>query len=82
MKTFLSPSFQKPPAELREEDITAVFLPISAAMFRLDGYYPFIYTAKIVLTMATMLFVLPGYRSFRWRLSPLSFAVGGLGGIA
>ena len=44
-------------------------------------YYPWVYTAKIVLTVATMMVVLPGYRSFRWRLSPLSFAVGGLGGI-
>jgi uncharacterized protein len=42
-------------------------------------YYPLVYTLKIVLTVAAMLFVWPGYREFPWRLSPLAVGVGCLG---
>ncbi len=42
-------------------------------------YYPYIYTAKIALVLVTMLLVLPGYRTFPWRVSGLSVAVGVVG---
>ena len=41
--------------------------------------YPAVYTLKIVLTVAAILFVLPGYREFPLRLSPWSVAVGAAG---
>lgn len=41
--------------------------------------YPIVYTAKIVLTVAAMLFVLPGYRQFPFRISPLAIVVGVVG---
>ncbi len=40
------------------------------------AYYPLIYTLKIALTAAAVVFVLPGYRQFPWRVSPLAVAVG------
>ena len=42
-------------------------------------YYPYVYTAKIVLTLLAMVLVWPGYQTFPWRVSWLSFAVGGVG---
>jgi membrane protease YdiL (CAAX protease family) len=42
-------------------------------------YYPWIYTAKIVLTILAMLAVWPGYRTFPWRVSGLSVVVGVVG---
>jgi hypothetical protein len=42
-------------------------------------YYPWVYTAKIVLTVATMFLVSGGYRAFPWRVSPLSVLVGMVG---
>lgn len=42
-------------------------------------YYPLVYTAKIVLTLAAILFVLPGYAEFPLRAGPLAVAVGVLG---
>lgn len=41
--------------------------------------YPYIYTLKIALTLMTMALVWPGYRTFRWHLSPWSVAVGVVG---
>jgi CAAX prenyl protease-like protein len=41
--------------------------------------YPIVYTVKIALTIATMLFVLPGYRQFPCRVSLLAIAVGIIG---
>jgi len=43
------------------------------------GYYPIVYTAKIALTVAAILFVLPGLRGFPFRVSPLSVVVGLVG---
>ncbi|HEY3392223.1 MAG TPA: CAAX prenyl protease-related protein [Lacipirellulaceae bacterium] len=43
------------------------------------SHYPVVYTIKIALTMAAMLFVLPGYRQFPFRVSPLAIAVGVVG---
>jgi CAAX prenyl protease-like protein len=42
-------------------------------------HYPYIYTAKIALTIASMLYVLPGYREFPFRISLLAIAVGVVG---
>jgi CAAX prenyl protease-like protein len=42
-------------------------------------HYPIVYTVKITLTIAAMLFVLPGYRQFPFRISPLAIVVGVVG---
>ena len=42
--------------------------------------YPWLYATKIALTVAAVLFVLPGYRQFPLRLTPLAIAVGVVGG--
>jgi len=48
--------------------------------FGLEYYqYPIVYTVKIALTIAAMAFVLPGYRTFPFRISPLAIAVGIVG---
>ena len=39
-------------------------------------HYPLIYAAKIVLTIAAIIFVWPGYRPYTRRLSFLGLAVG------
>lgn len=44
------------------------------------AYYPWIYTVKIALTVAAVVFVLPGYRPFPLRLSWLAILVGAVGG--
>jgi CAAX prenyl protease-like protein len=41
--------------------------------------YPIIYTVKIALTIAAILYVLPGYRQFPFRISLLSVVVGAVG---
>jgi len=46
------------------------------------GYYPIVYTAKIALTVAALLFVLPGLGAFPLRVSPLAVLVGLVGGVA
>lgn len=43
------------------------------------AYYPLVYTIKIALTTAAVIFVLPGYRTFPFRLSPLALLVGVVG---
>jgi len=43
------------------------------------AYYPWVYAAKICLTIAAMVFVLPGYREFPFRVSWLGVAVGLVG---
>jgi len=44
--------------------------------------YPWVYTAKIVLTVVAVVFVLPGYRAFPLRVSPLAVVVGVVGVVA
>lgn len=44
------------------------------------AYYPWLYAVKIALTVAAVVFVLPGYRKFPFRLSPLAVVVGVVGG--
>jgi CAAX prenyl protease-like protein len=41
--------------------------------------YPIVYTVKIALTIVAMLFVLPGYRQFPFRVSLLAIGVGIVG---
>ena len=41
--------------------------------------YPNVYTTKIALTIAAIVFVLPVYRQFPWRVSPLAFVAGAVG---
>ena len=43
------------------------------------AYYPWVYTAKILLTLAAVWFVLPGYREFPLRVGPLAVLVGVVG---
>jgi uncharacterized protein len=45
------------------------------------AHYPIVYSAKIALTIAAMIYVLPGYRRFPFRISFLAIAVGIFGGI-
>jgi CAAX prenyl protease-like protein len=42
-------------------------------------HYPLVYTVKIALTIAAMIYVLPGYREFPFRISPLAVVVGVVG---
>ena len=42
-------------------------------------YYPIVYTVKIILTVAAIVLVLPGYREFPFRVSPLALLVGAVG---
>ncbi len=44
------------------------------------AYYPWLYTVKIALSIAAVIFVLPGYREFAPRLSSLAIVVGAVGG--
>ncbi|MCC6126259.1 MAG: CAAX prenyl protease-related protein [Pirellulales bacterium] len=41
--------------------------------------YPLVYSLKIALSLAAVIFVWPGYREFPFRISPLSVAVGVVG---
>ncbi|MCI0335827.1 MAG: CAAX prenyl protease-related protein [Planctomycetes bacterium] len=45
------------------------------------AHYPIVYSAKLALTIAAMLFVLPGYRQFPFRISLLAIVVGLVGGV-
>jgi CAAX prenyl protease-like protein len=44
-------------------------------------HYPIIYTLKLAVTIAAMVYVLPGYRQFPFRISLLAMAVGLVGGV-
>lgn len=43
------------------------------------AHYPFVYTVKLALTLATMLLVVPGYRQFPLQVSWLAVVVGVIG---
>jgi CAAX prenyl protease-like protein len=45
------------------------------------AHYPIVYTAKLVLTVAAMIVVLPGYRQFPFRISLLAVGVGIAGSV-
>src|SRR4051794_15400723 len=54
--------------------------PISNNWFGLEyRHYPIVYTAKIALTFAAMIFVARGYRRFPFRVSALAIIVGVIG---
>jgi CAAX prenyl protease-like protein len=54
--------------------------PGGALGFSIDyAHYPIVYTVKLVATLAAMLFVLPGYRTFPLRLTFLAPIVGVIG---
>ena len=42
-------------------------------------YYPVVYTFKLSLTLGAILWVLPGYRGFSFRVRPLAVLVGAVG---
>ena len=44
------------------------------------AYYPWVYAAKIALTAAAVIFVMPGYRAFPWRLTGWGIVAGLVGG--
>jgi CAAX prenyl protease-like protein len=62
-----------------------MFEPTQARPFELGGLvidyadYPKVYTVKILLTVAAIAAVWPGYRAFPLRLTPLAPVVGALG---
>jgi CAAX prenyl protease-like protein len=73
----LEPSPPKPPFQMPDGTMRTVNTP---ARFGLEyKHYPIVYTAKIVLTIAAMVFVLPGYRQFPFRISALAIVVGVVG---
>jgi CAAX prenyl protease-like protein len=45
------------------------------------AYYPWVYAAKVALTVAAIVFVAPGYRQFRWGVHGLALVVGAVGGV-
>ena len=45
------------------------------------AHYPWVYAAKIALTLAAIVLVWPGYRQFSFRLTPLAIIVGIVGGV-
>lgn len=73
----LEPSPPKPPVQMPDGSTRAISSP---ARFGLEyKHYPVVYTAKIALTIGAMLLVLPGYRQFPFRISPLAIGVGVVG---
>jgi uncharacterized protein len=44
-------------------------------------HYPLVYTAKILLTVAAMIFVWPGYRQYTRRFTWLGVAIGAIGAV-
>ncbi len=71
------PSPPKPP--LRMPDGTEKPAVTETSLGLQYKHYPIVYTARIALTIATMLYVLPGYRQFPFRISPLAIGVGVVG---
>ncbi len=45
------------------------------------NWYPLVYTVKVALTLAAIVFVLPGYRQFPFRISLLAVVVGVVGSV-
>lgn len=62
-----------------EEDEEEKDKPIESIWELPYRYYPHVYTAKIVLTLLSMVIVLPGYRTFPWKVHGISIAVGVVG---
>jgi CAAX prenyl protease-like protein len=73
----LEPAPPRPAAKLPDGSTRPA---INQNWFGLEYHqYPIVYTAKIALTVAAMIFVLPGYRTFPFRISLLAVAVGIVG---
>jgi CAAX protease family protein len=71
------PAAPKPPKILTDGRVLPV---VNNNWFSLEyRHYPLVYTVKIALTIAAMVFVLPGYQQFPFRISPLAIGVGVVG---
>ncbi len=76
-----------PPVPDAVDEATAEFERQLAESFGDEGslptiryeHYPYVYTAKIALTLVTMVLVWPGYRTLPWRVSGMSVVVGVVG---
>lgn len=78
----LEPSLPKLPSAGPQAATETADRPVSArerAAAAAQARYPIAYTIKIALTIAAMIFVLPGYRQFPLRVSPLAIVVGVVG---
>jgi CAAX prenyl protease-like protein len=80
------PTAYEPPPATDQGDRSADETAAQPALIEADNWfglryrhYPIVYTVKIALTIAAMLFVLPGYRQFPFRISPLAIVVGVVG---
>jgi CAAX prenyl protease-like protein len=77
------PSAPKPLTEAQKTAPDSLRLQLEEGEANILGlryrHYPYIYTAKIALTIAAILYVLPGYRQFPFRISLLSIVVGVVG---
>jgi CAAX prenyl protease-like protein len=77
------PTVYEPPPGVDQTERPADDTAAQPALIEADNwfglrykYYPIVYSVKIALTIAAMLFVLPGYRQFPFRISPLAIVVG------
>lgn len=71
------PGHPKPPVKLPDGTTREA---VNSNWFGLEyKHYPIVYTVKVAATIAAMLFVLPGYRKFPLRISPLAVVVGIVG---
>ncbi len=71
----------KPPPEVSPAEVdTPATAEESGSLSVQYRQYPMVYTAKIVITVAVMLYVLPGYRTFPFRVGLLAPLVGLVGG--
>ncbi len=88
--TFLPPflvymivgSFEPAPLKTIKTEIGEMPLAaegLSASLGIYYEHYPVVYTVKIALTIAAILYVLPGYREFPFRVSLLAIVVGMVG---
>jgi uncharacterized protein len=80
----IEPSAPKPiPAEQAESLSPEARAKMAEGTANTFGFrykdYPIAYTIKIALTIAAILFVLPGYRQFPFGISPLAVVVGVVG---
>lgn len=76
---YMAVSMLEPSAPRGREGVAPVDAP-NALGIRY-AHYPIVYTAKIVLTIAAMVVVLPGYRRFPFRISMLAVDIGVVGGV-
>jgi CAAX prenyl protease-like protein len=75
----MAASMLEPTPPRGREGVAAIDAPNSLGIRY--AHYPYVYTAKIALTIAAMIYVLPGYRQFPFHISLLAVGVGLLGGV-